>query len=335
MIGLSVVNHMADSQDVSLVFDTSRCHRSRFRKSDCRSCVDSCIRTAITLEAGKVFRDPGNCSECMTCTSECPGGAFTSPRNWHWKLIRFCEAEDQPLVGCQRTMPNGFPGVIPCIGLLSETMVVALTTANESGIYIDIAGCSGCENSHTLSALNQKIDSVSHRLGLNVRDKLWLITDKREVSRRHRSIGRRRFFGDLKQIIGRTLVSSEESPEVVQAQPFSNKKRSTRSRLIEYALSQSESELRRGILNHFCYWTERTDSCRLCGKCAAICPTGAIKFKREGDFKKHDFHVLKCDGCGLCQSFCRQEALSVVPYFCKESDPESKRPVSDLRQQAS
>ncbi|WP_418790845.1 NADH-quinone oxidoreductase subunit NuoB [Phosphitispora sp. TUW77] len=52
-------------------------------------------------------------------------------------------------------------------------------------------------------------------------------------------------------------------------------------------------------------WQE--EKCPKCGKCAAECPTGAIKLNNSGDYWSID--PKKCIFCGYCQDTCENSAV--------------------------
>lgn len=51
----------------------------------------------------------------------------------------------------------------------------------------------------------------------------------------------------------------------------------------------------------------RTEKCRSCGICVAVCPTGAHTVADE----THRFDREKCIACGLCESVCPADALTL------------------------
>ena len=60
------------------------------------------------------------------------------------------------------------------------------------------------------------------------------------------------------------------------------------------------------------------DACIWCGKCAAVCPFGAIKMENDG---KKDFAIMNnsvCKGCGMCLPVCPTDAIELIAYSNKE-----------------
>lgn len=61
--------------------------------------------------------------------------------------------------------------------------------------------------------------------------------------------------------------------------------------------------------------------CNDCGKCAGVCNTYAHSFVG----KKHHFDQEKCIGCGLCISFCKENAIKMV------ENPSYRKPAKDFK----
>jgi formate hydrogenlyase subunit 6/NADH:ubiquinone oxidoreductase subunit I len=46
-----------------------------------------------------------------------------------------------------------------------------------------------------------------------------------------------------------------------------------------------------------------------------MCPTGALKIKKDAEGTGLLFNSSLCIGCGLCRDFCRMEAVTVSKGF--------------------
>ncbi len=58
-------------------------------------------------------------------------------------------------------------------------------------------------------------------------------------------------------------------------------------------------------------------ACTYCGRCAEICPMGAMEVLSGEDGKVHVHKPERCIGCGLCVVACESKALSLqeVPDY--------------------
>jgi ferredoxin len=54
-----------------------------------------------------------------------------------------------------------------------------------------------------------------------------------------------------------------------------------------------------------------SDDCTYCPRCTGMCPTGAIKVRREKSGKIFSFDRRLCSACGLCAEFCKVRAISM------------------------
>lgn len=56
-----------------------------------------------------------------------------------------------------------------------------------------------------------------------------------------------------------------------------------------------------------------TEKCISCGNCAAECPKGAIKMKRDSSKKVPNAELSLCIGCGACENTCPVNAVKIEP----------------------
>ena len=320
MIGLSIVDRIIEHREDVIYFEPSRCLRSRFRKSSCTICMDNCINSAIAIDTGRVSRDESKCSQCMLCVSGCPSGAFIYDRNWYRQLLGRLKHSQPDLIACDKSMPVDNPLKIPCIGLLSESILIALAVMSDSTVFIDISLCHGCENSHVLASFRKRVSNVADMLSLDMDEKLYLVNSRKLAESKHRAVGRRGFLGDLKGLISRSIKRETVSQNHKEPMLFSQKQQTIDSEVLAYALSGADKKLQLKILHNYYYTVNRNEKCRSCAGCSAMCPTGALKLKKKDGAKQHSFEILKCNGCRLCQAFCKRQALVISPYTGDISD---------------
>lgn len=319
MIGLVAADRILEAQKVDIRWDKSRCLRSRYRHSTCTECVQACVNRAVKLESGKILRDEDLCKGCMQCVSSCPSDAFLWESGWHWTLINKVKNNSRPLLGCQKAISVDNHFCVPCISLFSEEVIISLLLSTEKPISIDLSNCDKCENKHTVPVFQQRLSNVTEKLDIVTTDRIYLLTEKDQIREIKRATGRRKFFGDFKNIIVPKNKPSKTSNLNVPSLYFSQKKQTIRSALLLFSAMQCASNIREKIFIHYLFSARVEDQCRLCGGCAAICPTGALKLKREGESKQLQFRMFNCNGCNLCQEFCKQKAISVTSGIEKES----------------
>ncbi len=329
MIGFTTADRILETQTIEIGLDRSRCLRSRYRKSACTECTVVCVNQAITLEDGIISRDPDLCKGCLLCVSNCPSDAFQWESNWHWNFIRTVQTQSQALIGCQKTLSMGNHAVLPCLGLISEEFIMALFFSIDTPVYVDTTQCSACENCHILPAFELKLSCVSKKLGISIADRIRLLREKNQTHELQREVGRRKFFGELRNII--VPSSRTRKPVAVpEFSYFSQKKHPSNSELLLFAVLQSPEDIRESILENYFYSIRIASQCELCGKCAAMCPTGALKLKKEERSKALLFRMFNCNGCKLCQEFCRQQAISI-----RTGDKKPPIPISKIQSELS
>ena len=313
MIGLTIVERLLENQNINIEMDRSRCYRSRYRKNNCTKCVESCVNKAITIENGVLSRDHQSCKGCMRCVSECPADAFSWEKDWIWVLIRQIQGKPQPLLACERILCGDSKKKVPCLGIISEELMIALIVSTNQPVCFDVSACSQCENQHIVATLEQRISEVGRKLDIPVQKNICLLRDKKKAEEKHRAVGRRKFLSDLKKTI-RIQTFQGKGSQINQASLASSQKKQTmKSELLTIAISLCSEQKRKSILNNCFFSLKNDESCKLCGGCAAMCPTGALKLKRKNSEKQLFFHLLRCNGCGLCQTFCKQQALALIP----------------------
>ena len=55
-----------------------------------------------------------------------------------------------------------------------------------------------------------------------------------------------------------------------------------------------------------------------CGKCAEVCPTGAIAMVQQGEHRRPTVAEEICIGCGKCEYLCPVRPISAITVNGKE-----------------
>ena len=49
-----------------------------------------------------------------------------------------------------------------------------------------------------------------------------------------------------------------------------------------------------------------------CGKCAQVCPSGAITLVKQGEARIPTVNEAQCIGCGACEYYCPARPVSAI-----------------------
>ena len=304
---------------VKVEFDIRRCLRSRFNKNNCVHCLQVCRSGALELHDRHIVFDAEKCTSCMRCTAVCPSDAFVDSIDVP-SLLQDLSIRNEPvLLSCEKRTDNNDRIVIPCIGFFSEPLLAAINSVVRGKCFIDTSRCAKCANNHCLTALHRNMEKVIHKIKDKGEVRLERHFDKQFDSAADEKNGRRSFLRLIRKTItgmGKDALTFQFSDSVKTEVPSSIKRGRDISAL-QYALSavsdgrMSEQET---LLQYF-FSVSANDHCDCCPLCTGMCPTGALKRKKENDKKYFSFTSGDCSGCGLCVEFCRKDALALKRGF--------------------
>lgn len=310
-------------------FSPRRCLRSRFNKNNCKACLTSCRSAALVLDKGQIKFNAAKCTHCAQCTSVCPNDAFIHTTDF--TLILKALAERKTVVlSCERS--NHDHVTIPCIGLFSEPFLAAINSVAKGNYFIDIRRCDECVNNHCLQTLELNIRNLIEKIEETSKIKVKFIrgNEKPNVPS-DKKVERRSFL----KLAGKTITNvSKDVADVIQ--PHSSKEANAHDKhpvritsVLQYALSSlpEERTRERDVLLSYFFSVSTNGKCDCCPLCTGMCPTGALKRKKENDKKSLTFTSGKCSGCGLCNDFCKKQALILRNGF--HGDPNISQKISD------
>ncbi|MBI5213079.1 MAG: hypothetical protein HY957_06870, partial [Nitrospirae bacterium] len=146
----------------NMLIETSLCSRFRTPKSGCSLCADMCPADAIDVsEEGAVIK--GGCLDCGVCVSACPNGVFRMKDNDDEKIsgeMREKFGKERVFgISCQRG-DNSADFKVPCLGRLTEAMLLEPIKAGVSNIEISRPECERCPNSKASLNIDRIISRV-------------------------------------------------------------------------------------------------------------------------------------------------------------------------------
>ena len=289
-------------------------------RSGCRACLDECQVGALRLDGRTVSYRQEKCTGCMRCVSACPNDAFDGGLNLR-HLLETVSCSSQVVLTCRKNARFQQRCIIPCIGSLSESILAAMNSVAMGSFLVDLSHCSDCINKHCLSSFNRKVGKVTDRLKVSRHIPLKYSFEKNSAHPVDEKVTRRSYLAlakksliDLgREALGAGQTDTSTSHNRVEKMPAMD------SVALQYAYKNATEENKYVLLSFF-YTVNVTEQCSLCPGCQGMCPTGALKRVEVQGEKRLMFTSSACNGCGLCQEFCKKAAIEVVRGF--SGDPE-------------
>lgn len=290
-----------------------QCLRRRLNSYSCTACIESCKNLAIKLVDGDVQLDKSSCTECGRCVAVCPGEAFKYSRSNIYHDIKSKES-GTILVCCYQQIVGAPEEVaVPCLGILSPEVLIFLGASNFSSVFLNTKECATCHNHHAYDAVITLTDQLMSDFSKHFMAEI-VFQDKASNTLDVTSEGRRSFLHAL----GREAVTFLEKYSNLQQRqkghPIKAGKRLPEKRLILGMIPQS---ITNKLSNQLWPQMSLTGDCTYCPRCSGICPTGALKIKPSNTTKTLSFTPPICSECGLCEEFCKQQAISIRKVLAK------------------
>ena len=282
-----------------------RCLNRRYNRVLCNRCEHVCGADAISFDTVPSI-DGATCTGCGVCVNICPTGAFALRDISKENIISSIEKEKIVVFSCRtiKEPDNASYVPVPCIGYLCEGMLIKVASVSEK-VILDGAGCDHCKLKIDIGAVQKKINVANAILGSFGRiQNIELLFDSTGDAQTKDAFGRKS-IDYLRNVTGDSDRNSEPSDgsSIIPV---------THMLLIDAISSLGEPvndtiRLDSGPLYRF----DIMDACDLCGICAAMCPTGALRL--SGDKKQSiEFNISSCIGCDLCKSVCKNDAIKHV-----------------------
>ncbi len=296
-------------------YKESICAHSRSKKTGCNKCIDVCSTEAISADGDKVKVDPHLCMGCGACATVCPSGAMT---------YQYPRVADR---GVQlRTLINAYGQAAPTILFHNATdgrealrklaadgrglpaQVLPIETWHVASVGLDVllgAIAYGAAGVAILASANEApqyrdaterematAETILHALGFAGKHFTWVTGD------------------------AASLWDAAPAETVSKKATFhlSNDKRSTIEFAVEHLMTQAKhkpSEIALPATAMFGGIKVDRQKCTLCLACAGACPASALM---DGtDEPRLNFLERNCVQCGLCQTTCPENAITLLP----------------------
>ena len=303
--------------------DRSRCVRMRFSRNTCSYCTATCAAAAISFDGG-IMIDGAKCTGCMLCVSECPSGCLSAvDEDFAVLLSKVRKAQDSVpacVVSCKSARNTSAHVKTCCLGFLSEEHLIALTECLDKSLSLNLTACGTCRNSSIVEKLKDRVQSVQTKTSLDVGHKLLLTEKTADLAFEEVSLDRRGFFQALKKATFTQVAGLLDEHDAGKSLSYSVKSAPLKRDLLNRVIRKlSDGKAAAAIISNYAFTVKAGPSCTTCSACVGMCPTGALKVKKDADGAVLLFNSSLCNGCALCKDFCPTEAVTVTKGYAGKS----------------
>jgi ferredoxin len=301
------------------------CPSQRSVKSGCRQCVTRCPVDAIEFREQR-FDVKEICSGCGVCYAACPTGAVElrqrDDRTLALALRVAVEADPGKVarITCEKdsTLPGGAL-VLPCLGRLTENLVVAALAEGASRVEVKVPECEGCPMARGMEGFEQTVELARALCRLIGRPDSLVVVDQFEgavpgapAAPPESAYSRREFFRAFRRqaavAVADALPAAPQAPTPVSAWGAAQNPR--RSHLLELLARFPTTGPTLVAANGFPFATlQVNDNCVGCNVCEALCPTGALTRNETAESFALRFDPGKCVNCQVCAKACYTRAI--------------------------
>jgi ferredoxin len=298
--------------------------------------VDICPENAITLDPGPTIND--RCSSCGLCQTACPTEVFQREIHTDEYLlsqIRPLLSKDTPAISKQRLFmhcqqaekQNQASFSIPCLGSITENLVLGAALLGAQEVVLTKGTCSQCRLRQGEQLFTNSIaafDVLSETIGLQ--QFTLSLQEKQKKQAEQATLSRRALFlriSGTQENKAEAVLSPKDKPiEVASSSSATttNRTRPSPKRAFLRTLVENTTPRSPTIVKYeqACPWANVTideDNCVTCGICVSLCPTGAISGKTKNEHLSHYFSASLCTNCRLCEEACPEQVISFEQDF--------------------
>ncbi len=306
-------------------YKPSICAHSRRQLAGCSQCLDACPADAIISTGDTVSVNPSLCQGCGSCTTVCPSGAMTyalptldvSVNRLRIMLQTYFDLETDAAAASPQLLIHDLNNAEILIEAMAEQL-----PANIIAFSIEEIGGLGMPFWMTALALGAGgvtvWDAGSHT------DHDWLELQQEIIKTNDMLVG----IGYDENIVNwcgkydfpsliKQLLSANHMPTIKRA-TFAgiDDKRRMISLALDHLHKQAPNAVEILALADNAAFGELkidTQACTLCHSCVSVCPVGAVL---DGNDKPQlNFIEDLCVQCGLCETACPEDAITLIPQY--------------------
>jgi ferredoxin len=317
-------------------YDEKLCAHSRNTKTGCTRCLDVCATDAVRSLGDKIWAHPFLCMGCGDCATTCPTGAlhfaYPAVADVGTRLRRLLSVylgaggKDAALLFHNGTSGRELIARLARVGKGLPARVLPIEVHSVATIGIDVVlGAIALGASQVYSLLDDT-GADEHGALLDQQARIaGAILNGLGFGGTHWQTLRAADAAALQA----ALWSSQPAATVAEPATFhlSNRKRETLDFAIHHLVQQASAppdEIALPAGSPFGTLTVDASRCTLCKACIGACPSSALQDAE--DAPKLRFIERNCVQCGLCETTCPEQAISLVPRLLVT--PAARQPVT-------
>jgi NAD-dependent dihydropyrimidine dehydrogenase PreA subunit len=249
----------------------------------CRACVDVCPQDAYQWSAGRISYDKDACIPCGRCVTGCPTGAIENPAATPAMIdaqVRTVIAASERTIGirfvCSRGSVDARSGwadiSVPCASMVPASWLLACRLLGAACVKAVPCGDTGCpiDGDSIVAETSEIARAILTQTGFEAA----MITGDS--------------LSESIELAGTNLFEVRSAAELVLSLAASTG--------TEFAVESKAAQL--GIVSI------DDSTCTLCGQCAKICPTNALRESYEDGVISISFDAKACVNCTQCTAEC-------------------------------
>lgn len=317
-------------------YEEKLCAHSRNTKTGCTRCLDACAAEAVVSLGDKVWAHPFLCMGCGDCATTCPTGAmrFAYPGAADigarlrrlLSVYRAAGGKDAALLFHNARSGRELIARSARVGKGLPARVLPIETHSVAAVGIDVVLGAIAYGASQVFVLLDDAGANEHGALLDQQARLAnLILSGLGYSGTHWHVLR----AEERAALEAALWSSQPAATVAEPAKFhlSNRKRETLDFAIDHLVRQASAPPEQIALpagSPFGTLAIDAARCTLCKACIGACPSSALVDTE--DAPKLRFIEHNCVQCGLCETTCPEQAISLVPRLLVT--PAARQPVT-------
>jgi ferredoxin len=303
----------------------SICAHSRRQLVGCTQCLDACPADAIISTGDTVSVNPSLCQGCGSCTAVCPSGAMSYALPTLDVSVNRLRIMLQTYFELETNTNSPLPQILIHDLNNAEMQIEAMAAQLPANIIaFSIEEIGGLAMPFWMSALALGAGGITVWDAGSHSDHDWLELQQEIIKTNDMLVG----IGYGEHIVSWCGDYDFESlkTQLLSAKQMPIIKRSTfagvddKRRMISMALDHLHKQAPQAVeilalANNAAFGELKIDTqaCTLCHSCVSVCPVGAVL---DGHDKPQlNFIEALCVQCGLCETACPEDAITLIPQY--------------------